>query len=356
MKRICIKAGSNVLTESDGRLNISRIAHLVRQIKTLHDLGVEVYLISSGAFATGQRILPTENKSDIVSQRQVCSAIGQVHLINLYQRLFMEYGILCAQVLVTKHDFEDRTHYLNMKSSFKAMQDNRVIPIINENDTVAVSELMFTDNDELAGLIASMVNAHSLIILSNIDGLYTGDPSLAESKLIKEVTTETDDYSKFVTKSKSSFGRGGMHTKYRIATKTAEAGINVFIANGKRNNIVTDIVNHKDVPRTRFSAQTIQTSEVKKWIASSASYAKATINIDEGATNALLSDKVTSLLMVGVQSIDGYFKRGDIIKIMSSENNPIALGRAGMDSQTAKKHTGQRHNRPLVHYDYLCMT
>ncbi len=352
---VCIKVGSNVLTEVDGRLDISRIAHLVRQIKTLYDMGIEIYLISSGAVAAGRRLFSTENRSDIVSDRQVCAAVGQVQLINLYQRLFDEYGIVCGQVLVTKHDFEDRAHYLNMKNSFKALQANKVIPIINENDTVAVDELMFTDNDELAGLISTMVNADALIILSNVDGLYDGDPALPNSQLIHEISTDQDDFSHVVTKTKSTFGRGGMHTKYRIATKTADSGTNVFIANGKRDHILTDLVEKRKVPRTLFCAQTSPKSEVKKWIASSESYAKATVVIDKGASSALLSTSANSLLMVGVEEINGVFKRGDIIIVLNSDKQQIAIGRAGMGSVTATEHIGKRYDRPLVHYDYLCL-
>ncbi len=319
-------------------------------------MGVEVYLISSGAVAAGRRFISPDNKSDIVSERQVCSAVGQVHLINLYQRLFMEYGIVCAQVLVTRHDFEDRAHYLNMKNSLKALKSNKILPIINENDTVAVTELMFTDNDELAGLISSLVNADALIILSNVDGLYSGDPSLPESTLISEVKAEGDDFSHVVSHKKSSFGRGGMHTKYRIATKTASAGTHVFIANGKRDNIVTDIVTGKTVPRTRFKAIKEKKSELKKWIASSESYAKATVVVDNGANDALLSDNATSLLMVGVKKIKGTFHCGDIVRILNSKNIQIAIGRAGIDSATAEKYIGERYSRPLVHYDYLYLT
>lgn len=355
-KRVCIKIGSNVLTEDSGLLDISRIAHIVRQIKSLYDQGIEVFLISSGAVAAGRRFIEFDKKADIVSQRQVCSAVGQVHLINLYQRLFSEYGITCSQVLVTRHDFKDRTHYLNMRNALTAMSSHKILPIINENDTVAVTELMFTDNDELAGMLSTMLNADKLIILSNIDGLYSGPPDHPESELISEINADNDDFSHVVSTSKSSFGRGGMHTKYRISCETAKSGTDVYIANGRKKNIVCDIVAKKPVLRTRFTASNEAKSRLKNWIQSSKGYAKAKVKIDSGAEKALLSDKANSLLLVGVTEIDGSFKRGDIIEVVNERNHLIAIGSAGISSTTAAKHIGKRYSHALIHYDYLCLT
>lgn len=355
-KRICIKVGSNILTETSGRLNISRIAHLASQIKTLHEKGYFVCLISSGAVAAGRKLIKPQSKLDIVSERQLYSALGQVHLINLYQRLFNEYDIICAQVLVTKHDFEDRVHYLNMKNVFTAFEQNRVVPIINENDTVAVTEIMFTDNDELAGLISSMINATSLIILTNVDGLYSGDPSLPESTLIELVETNNDDFSHVVVNNKSSFGRGGMHSKYRIASKTASTGTGVYIANGSRDNILTDLISNKEVPRTYFPGIDQSNSEVQKWIVCSESYAKAKITINQSAEADLTSQGANNLLTSGITEIKGSFSVGDIIKILNHSGRQIAIASTALSSEVTAKYIDYKNPKILAKYDYITLT
>ncbi|MCK5834330.1 MAG: glutamate 5-kinase [Lentisphaeria bacterium] len=354
-KRICIKVGSNILTESNGRLNISRIAQLASQIKTLQDMGYFVCLISSGAVAAGRKLVKPQIALDVVSERQLYSALGQVHLINLYQRLFNEYDITCAQVLVTKHDFEDRVHYLNMKNIFTAFEQNKVVPIINENDTVAVTEMMFTDNDELAGLISSMINADSLIILTNVDGLYTGDPALPESSLIEVVESNKDDLSHVVVNNKSSFGRGGMHTKYRIATKTAHSGTSVYIANGNRDNILINLMTNQKVPNTYFQSSPQSKSEVQKWISYSEGYAKAEITLNQTATEALTSQNPNNLFTDGVTKIVGSFRGGDIIKIINHTGQQVAIASATLPSEVATKCIAKQQSKILAKYDYITL-
>lgn len=251
-KRIAIKIGSNVLTRRDGTLDITRMSALVDQIAELHRKGIRVIMISSGAVASGRSELHLGDKLDSVSARQLYSAVGQAKLINRYYELFRDHGIACGQVLTTKENFSTRRHYLNQKHCMEVMLANNVIPIVNENDTVSVTELMFTDNDELSGLIASMMNMEALIILSNIDGVYDGDPALPGTKLITDIT-ENDDASGGITDTRSSFGRGGMATKYRIATKVASEGTAVIIANGKRENVLIDLLTpDAPVPHTLF--------------------------------------------------------------------------------------------------------
>ena len=184
-KKITVKIGSNVLAKSDGTLNVARIAHLVDQIAFLHKNGVEVVLVSSGAVAAGRAVLEPAKKTDAVSQRQLWAALGQVKLISRYSDFFGEHGLVCAQVLTTKENFSDRGHYLNMKNCFTTLLENKVIPIVNENDTISVTELMFTDNDELSGLIASMVNSEALVILSNVNGVYSAHPQNEDAQLIQ---------------------------------------------------------------------------------------------------------------------------------------------------------------------------
>ena len=244
-KRITVKIGSNVLTRPDGTLDVTRISALVDQIADLRRRNIEVILVSSGAVASGRSELGIEHnrRLDAVSARQLFSAVGQAKLINRYYELFREHGIACGQVLTMKENFATRRHYLNQKHCMEVMLENGVIPIVNENDTVSVTELMFTDNDELSGMIATMMGAEALIILSNIDGIYDGNPNDPGSRIIPEISAETrTELSKYIQSGKSSFGRGGMLTKCNIARKVAQEGIEVIIANGKRDSILTDLL------------------------------------------------------------------------------------------------------------------
>ena len=190
---------------------------------------------------------------------------GQVKMINKWAEAFSNYAIVCAQVLTTKENFSDRVHYLNMKNCISTLIENKVIPIVNENDTISVTELMFTDNDELSGLIASMEDSEALIILSNIDGIYDGSPELPESKVILEITSKSKPLNEAISTSKSSFGRGGMLTKYHIAKKVAKGGINVHIGNGMKENTLLKIMNPmEDFVHTSFLSEIKKSSNVKK--------------------------------------------------------------------------------------------
>lgn len=225
MKRIAVKIGSNVLTRKDGTLDVTQMSALVDQLAALHHEGYELVLISSGAVASGRSEVKVSKKLDAVSSRQLYSAVGQAKLINRYYELFRDHGLRCGQVLTTKESFGSRIHYLNQKHCMEVMLENGVIPIVNENDTISVTELMFTDNDELSGLIATMMGMDALVILSNVDGIYTGNPSDQNARLISVVESTKTDLSVYVQASRSSFGRGGMLTKCRIAQKVADEGI-----------------------------------------------------------------------------------------------------------------------------------
>ncbi|MCF0192059.1 MAG: glutamate 5-kinase [Prevotella sp.] len=295
-QRIVVKVGSNVLTRADGTLNITRISAIVDQIAELRKLRHEVILVSSGAVASGRSELRVDSHLDSVEQRQLFSAIGQVRLINHYYDLFREHNIHIGQVLTMKDNFRAGEQYQNQKACMQLMLDMGVLPIVNENDTVALTELMFTDNDELSGLIAKMLKADKLILLSNIDGIYDGDPKSPTSKVIETVEQGHDlsgliakmlkadklillsnidgiydgdpksptskvietveqghDLSEFIHREKSSFGRGGMESKYHTASEVAKAGITVIIANGTRDNILVDLITQpQTVKHTEF--------------------------------------------------------------------------------------------------------
>lgn len=241
MERIVVKVGSNVLTTDKGKLNITRLSALVDQIAWLKEHRYQVILVSSGAVACGRSELKVDYALDSVEQRQLFSSIGQVKLVNHYYDLFREYGIHIGQVLTMKENFQVGEQYDNQRACMEVMLDNGVIPVVNENDTVCVTELMFTDNDELSGLIAQMMGAKTLVLLSNIDGIFTGDPSLPESKIVAKVEPG-DSLEKYIQTKKSTAGRGGMESKYHTARTAADNGIRVIIANGMRENILPDLM------------------------------------------------------------------------------------------------------------------
>ena len=251
-RRIVIKIGSNVLTRTDGKLDVTCMSALVDQVAWLRKQDIEVILVSSGAVACGRRELTVDHSLDSVEQRQLFSAVGQVKLVGLYYDLFREFGIHVGQVLTMKENFEPGEQYRNQRACMTVMLENDVLPIVNENDTVSVTELMFTDNDELSGLIAQMMEADTLILLSNIDGIYDGNPDNPSSRIIPRVEPGTD-LSQYIKEEKSAFGRGGMHSKYTTASKVSQAGIRVIIANGERENILVDLVSHPEsTPHTEF--------------------------------------------------------------------------------------------------------
>ena len=360
-QRITVKVGSNVLTRKDGTLDVTRMSALVDQVADLRKAGVEVILVSSGAVASGRSEVRPVRKLDSVDQRQLFSAVGQAKLINRYYELFREHGIAVGQVLTMKESFGTRRHYLNQKNCMTVMLENGVIPIVNENDTISVSELMFTDNDELSGLIASMMDAQALIILSNVDGIYDGPLSDPSSKVIPEIRPG-DDFSACIQSGKSSFGRGGMLTKTSIARKVADEGITVIIANGKRDNILTEIVFNEErrmkngessLDYTRFVPATQPVSGVKKWIAHSEGFAKGAYCVNRQTMDLLLSDKAVSVLPVGITAVQGDFDKDDIVRIYGPDSRYIGVGKTTLSAKEAHELMGKHGQKPAVHYDYL---
>ncbi len=338
--RIVVKVGSNVLTRDDGKLDITRMSALTDQLAWLRRNGYEVILVSSGAMASGRGELRVDKKLDSVQQRQLYSALGQAKLMNLYYDLFREYRIPVGQVLTMKENFSSRRSYLNQRACMTVMLDNGVMPIVNENDTVSVTELMFTDNDELSGLIASMMDAQTLIILSNVDGIYDGDPKAPGTQVIRHVAPGKD-LSEYISQEKSGFGRGGMTTKCSIARKVADEGIRVIIATGKRDNILPMLLTQPDTTtHTEFEPSAQPSSNVKKWIAHSQSFACGEVHINA-------QEAVTAVV--------GVFETGVSVSIVDPDGQKIAVGRSAYSVSEARANIGKHDIKPLVHYDYLCM-
>lgn len=352
--RIVIKIGTNVLTRADGVIDITTMSQIADQIYILLRRGHKIILISSGAVGSGRGMIPHLAYTSEVVKKQIWAAVGQVRLMNVYADLFQRFGIYVAQVLATKEDFRDRQHYLNMKNCINGLLADQIIPIINENDVVSVSELMFTDNDELAGLVSAMIDAHKLILLSNIDGIYDGAPSDPGSRIIPLINADEEADEKRFSAEKSSFGRGGMLTKFRFARKAARLGIDTCIANGKMPDILLRIADGKEAG-TRFISHS-PVSGIKKWLAYAHTAAAGKITINKGAVEALYNpSRITSLLPVGVIKMEGHFKKGDLVEICNEEGKNIGIGKIRFDAPLAETMVRDKASKSLIHYDYLQM-
>jgi glutamate 5-kinase len=354
LKRIVVKIGSQVLCDDTGELNVPVLASLVGQMAGLRESGWQVLLVSSGAVAagTGQPGIDALALNDPVTRKQVLAATGQVRLMQTYQDQFGRHGITIAQVLASKSDFQTRDHYLNMRNCLEGILSAGILPIVNENDVVSITELMFTDNDELAGLLAGMVNAELMCLLSTVSGVYAGDGGAGGSTVISTWDDQRHRIDDVVKSGTSKYGRGGMHSKLAVARKVAALGTTVVIADGCANDILLRITGGQRTG-TRFPAGS-GSSPAKRWLASSDDHAVGAVRINHGAEEALLDDnRLASLLPVGIESLEGEFQRGDVISIVSHSGRILGCGRAQYDRSEAEQYIGQQGRKPLVHYDYL---
>lgn len=247
-KRIVVKVGTNVMTNRDNRIVRPVLNDLVRQIATLYEENIMCVLISSGSVIAGMEVLGDSHIKDKTIRRQVYSAIGQPRMMRLYYNIFRDYGMKCAQVLATKRDFNPGIHRENMINCYEGLMAEGVVPIANEDDAVSVTRSMFSDNDELASLVAELIQADMLIMLTDIDGLYTGHPDAAETEVIKDVKIH-QNVEKYIQENEKgeAEGRGGMGSKLKIAKGTAAKNIPTYIANGNKPNVILDIVSGKNV-------------------------------------------------------------------------------------------------------------
>ena len=255
IKRVVVKVGTNVLKNKDNRILGPVLRELVRQIAVLYEEDIMVILVSSGSAMAGMEVLGDTNIENKSIRRQVYSSVGQPRMMRHYYSIFHDYGMRCAQVLATKRDFDPGKHRENMINCYEGLLSEGVIPIANEDDAVSLTMSMFSDNDELASLVAELVNADRLIILSDTDGLYTGHPDDDNSKVLNVVKTN-ENVEKYVQASnkKEGEGRGGMASKLKIAKGTANKDIPTYIANGKRENVIVDIVKNKQIGTKFISA------------------------------------------------------------------------------------------------------
>ena len=350
--KIVIKVGTQSILSPDGEPLPSVMESIVDQIVDAKLQGHKIVFVSSGAVGFGRSIarqyLNKEFGSSI-GEKQFLASIGQHELMHLYSKMLEKRHFVASQILLTKQDFYTRQHYLNIaRLMAETLLHSHVIPIINENDSVAIAELMFTDNDELASLIAAQIDADKLIILSNVEGVYTGNPAVPESELIPVIDPKS--WWPDICSTKSAHGRGGMITKVNNAKKMFKLGITTHIASIAQVNVINRIINRENVGTTILPSE--KKSSLKKWIAYGAPNGKVSIN--KCLYEIIKENKrITSILPVGVESCGGEFTKGDIVEIFSTNNESIGLGVARYDSQKLQEFLGQKNKPALIHYDYL---
>ncbi|HAJ95086.1 MAG TPA: glutamate 5-kinase [Actinobacteria bacterium] len=352
IKRIVIKIGSSSLTSREGGLDKDNMAFLVKEVKNLMERGLEVIMVSSGAMAAGLKYLQIKKTpKDItdISVLQAASAVGQVELMKAYRDLFADGGIKVGQILLTHEDTTRREQYLNIKGTIKNLLKLGIIPIINENDSVAVDEIKFGDNDELGAMAAILAEADLLIILSDIEGMYNEDPRLnSNAKLLGFIDKIDSAIEDSAGEAGSSYGIGGMLSKVKAAKICVFSGIGMIIAHGRRKNVLNDIINGREIG-TFFKPNTSEKVKgIKKWIAFGVR-TRGSITIDEGARDAVIK-KGKSILPVGITEISGRFNRGDTLKVFSAGNILIAKGISNFSSEEIQKIMGKNNKSILPRY------
>ena len=362
-KRWVVKIGSSLVTKNGLGLNSKLILDWASQISQLVSLK-QIVVVSSGSVAEGASNLGWKGRPVELNLLQAAAAVGQIGLSQAWNESFLRYGVKAAQLLLTHDDFADRTRYLNAKSTLMTLLDFPVIPIINENDTVATSELTLGDNDKLAALVCNLIEADLLILLTDQDGLLTNDPRKdSKAKLVKESDVDSHQLDSFAGKG-GSWGRGGMVTKIEAARLAARSATSTLITSGLKNNILLDISLGREVGTLLFSASEKITAR-KQWLGGLSS-TKGSIVLDDGACVALL-EKGGSILPVGIRSIRGNFERGDLVEVLNKEFAKIATGFSNYSSKECEQIIGKAsseiENRlgfsrepEVIHRDNLVLT
>lgn len=346
---IVVKIGSSSLTTPQGKLDILNLKRIAAEIAEIVKNGKKkVILVSSGAIVCGAERLGL-GKPKTIPQKQAAAAVGQSRLMRQYEKIFEEFDLTVAQVLLTRDAIADRERYLNARHTFDTLLEEKVIPIVNENDTVAIDEIKVGDNDNLAALTSSLVGADLLIILTDVEGFYMkneeGIPYLASE--IKEITTEVKDAAGHPS---SQLGTGGMITKIQAAEICSYAGTHMAIIHGRKEGLISKVINGEKVG-TFFIPKSDKTESRKRWLAHGLEK-EGTIIVDSGAESALLK-KNTSLLPVGIKSIKGKFNAGALVAIADESEKEIARGLANMSSKELEKVIGKKGVGEAVHRDNL---
>lgn len=362
VKRIVVKVGTSTLTHSTGLLNINRIENLARQLSDIHNRGIEVILVSSGAIGAGVGKLGLKVKPKTIPEKQACAAIGQGILLHMYEKLFSEYGKIVAQILLTREDISHRMRFLNASNTFFALLEKGAIPIVNENDAIVVEEIKFGDNDTLSAMVSSLVNADLLILLTDIDGLYDSNPKTnPDAKFISYVDEITEKIVASAGDAGSSLGTGGMITKINAGKIATSSGSSMIIANGDTPNILNEILEGKEVG-TFFKGENHPLQARKHWMAFGTKPSGSVI-IDAGAEKALTTSH-KSLLPKGILHVKGNFSEGEIISILNSDRKDIGHGISnynssdidlikGLDTCLIEEKLGYKHYDEIIHANNL---
>ena len=361
--RIVIKIGSSLLFDEDSnKLNFDWLVSLAEDVKYLKSLNKDVIIVSSGAIALGAKDLGINIKEMKLDTNQAISAVGQIHLMSSFKEAFEKNEFKISQILLTLDDTEQRRRSINARRTIDTSLKLGIIPVVNENDTIATTEIRYGDNDRLAARVAQIVSADCLILLSNINGLYSSDPKNDEEiKLISDVTDIDENIEKMVGNSISDYGKGGMKTKIMAAKTALAAGCHLAITNGTIKNPVQALFNGR--PCTWFNPSKTPLAARKQWIVGTMKPV-GSITIDTGAIEAL--KKGSSLLPAGIKDVRGNFDRGDVIEINSESNEKIAIGLAGYsaeDSNAIKGHKSDEiakilsysHREEMIHKDDLVL-
>ncbi|OFW53251.1 MAG: glutamate 5-kinase [Actinobacteria bacterium RBG_13_35_12] len=350
MKRVVIKIGSSSLTSREGGLNKANIKRFVNETSALIKRGIEVIIVTSGAIAAGLESLNIRRKPEDITMLQAAASIGQVELMSLYSNLFLKNNLKVGQILLTHEDTTRREQYLNIKNTIKKLIGLNVIPVINENDSVAVDEIKFGDNDKLAALVAILADADILIILTDIEGMYDKDPrTYSDAKLLSFVDKINKDIESAAGGIGSTYGIGGMESKIKAAKICSFSSIKVIIANSERKNILNKVIAGDDIG-TFFAPQTVKkVKSVKKWIAFGKK-TKGGIVIDKGAEEAVLNQG-KSILAVGVVEVNGKFNKGDTLKVFSMDSKLIAKGISNFSSEDIERIKGKNKKKILSEFD-----
>ncbi len=339
MKRLVIKIGSNILASAEQGLNTKRLHAIIKDISEAIDKGCEAVIVSSGAIAAGLKKLGLKEKPKDIKLKQAAAAIGQSSLMWAYEQHFANFNKKVAQVLLTRDDITNRLRYINAKNTLFALLSYAVIPLINENDPVAVDEIKFGDNDMLAALTAGLVEADMLVIFSDVDGLYTKDPKEKSAKIIKSVEKITPDIEKLAGGRGSAVGTGGMYSKLLAAKQANNHGIPVVIMSGRKRGLLTRLLKNKKVG-TYFKPKKQRLSSKKGWIAYGVK-SKGALYLDDGAVKAL-TDFGKSLLPSGITKIEGDFEVGDYVKCVSRDGKKIAKGLTNYSSKDIDRIKGKK--------------
>ena len=337
-EKIVIKLGSSIVTNAGDGLNEECLSNLIKQISKLILENKKVVLVSSGAVAAGLKKLGIKTRPKILSELQSAAAVGQMDLVQIYERFFSDNNLISAQVLLTHDDLSDRKRYLNARSTIFSLIKNKVIPVINENDTVASEEIRFGDNDTLAAMVANLIEADLLVLLTDQEGLFSSDPrENKNAELIQNGYVDDKRLDELASGTKSEIGTGGMTTKILAARRAALSGTHTIIGSGRRKNILLDL-NKDEAIGTFLHSREIKLLARKKWLADNLK-SKGKIFVDIGAENALIN-KGKSLLVAGVTKVVGSFDRGEVIQCVNESGREISKGLVNYNSEEVKKIIG----------------